>query len=108
MARPCCLSTCSAADVRSAVASRSHCATAPSTLTTRRPPALLVSSDSAALISATPRRLNVSINVARSATLRVHRSSLAVAILAARGGPPVKLAYRYLATAPCSAVAAAL
>ena len=43
--------------MRSAVASRSHCATAPSTLTTRRPPALLVSSDSAALISATSRRL---------------------------------------------------
>ena len=63
--------------MRSAVASRSHCATAPSTLTTRRPPALLVSRDSAALISATPRRLNVSINVARSATERVHRSSLA-------------------------------
>ena len=53
--------------MRSAVASRSHCATAPSTLTTRRPPALLVSRDSAALMSE-----------ARSATLRVQRSSLAI------------------------------
>ena len=77
VARPCALSTWSAADVRSAVVSRSHCATAPSTLTTRRP-ALLVSRDSAALMSATPRRVNVSMSVTRSAPLRVHLSSLAI------------------------------
>ena len=37
-----------------------------------------MSRDSAALMSATPRRLNVSINEARSTTLRVQRSSLAI------------------------------
>ena len=78
-------SSSGAGHVRSPVASRSHCATAPSTLTTRRPPAL-VSRDSAALMSATRRLLNVSINAARSATERVQRSSFAIST-AATGRP---------------------
>jgi hypothetical protein len=56
----------SASRVRSPIASRSHCDTAVITLSTKRPAAEPVSSDSATEISVTPRRSNRSRSLQRS------------------------------------------
>jgi hypothetical protein len=69
---------CIASRVRSPIASRSHCETAVIMLITSLPAAEPVSSDSATDTNDTPRRWNRSSNSARSFTLRVSRSSLAM------------------------------